>query len=157
MQIRKIILFVSAFSFGLIVAPAANADIIVQYVVGDGYSHHDSKRHRLASRAYNNGSRFKHNTYSSHNGYRNRYHVQREQHRSDHYRGYHRTKQYRNSYYSGRNHRGYRRGGAGYSHDERKQNHRYNDNVDRRGYRSYRNNDRHEGLYNDRRVHITIK
>lgn len=157
MQIRKVILFVCAFSFGFIVVPTANADVIVQYVVTDGYSHHEPMGYRPGSRLYSNGSRFQHNTYSSHNDYRNRYNAQREQHRRDHYRDYHPPRQYRNTYYSGRNHRDDRCGGSGYYRGDRKQNHRYNDNVDRRGHRSYRNNNRHEGLHHDGRVHITIK
>lgn len=163
MDIKRILLAFTLM-FGLSLVPTVNADVIVQYVVVDDHAHHEEPMgYRPGTRLYNEGSRFRHNTYSSHNDYRNRYNAQREQHRRDYYRDNHPPRQYRNTYYSGRNYRGERCGGNGkqreYSHhrDNRKQNHRYNAPIERKRHSSHRNDDWHEGLHSDGRVHITIK
>ena len=159
-QITKRMTILITMFLGLLAIPAANADVVVRYVVvDDGYSYREPFSSRQGSRIYSNSSRSRNITYSNGSRYNNRCEDDR----------YYKTRQYRNNYYYGhqnryrnydrRNRSDYQRRGNSRNYGYHRE--RYSDRNNAHEYHGYYRSPTYpdKRMHNGKngRVHIKIK
>ncbi len=158
-RITKRLTMLAMLLFGMLAVPAANADVVVRYiVVEDGHSYREPFGYQQGSRLYSNTSRLGGITYSNGSRYRGN-----RGDRCDYYE----PRQYRNNYYYGnqgryRNSRDFqhhnnRRGGSVHYRDNRRnQGHRNNRDAYHGYYRTPAYPDKRMHSSQGGRVHINI-
>ena len=170
MNIKKLIIAVSALLIGLFTVPNAAAEVVVRLIaVDNGYSngyssHREPMGYYAGTRLYSN-SRYGNYNHSYGDRYNNRRHYNS---------GYYKPRQYRNDYYHGYRNDRSRCGGLNYYRDRGDRNHRnrhnsHYDNDRRRnydyrrdaphhnnnGHRSYQHQEKYQS--SGGRVHIKVK